>query len=51
MLGEGLRPVGVDDIERACLLSRRVGALALGTTVAGHLLLRAALIRKRRNRA
>ncbi|WP_328954560.1 cobalamin biosynthesis protein [Kitasatospora purpeofusca] len=51
VLGEGLRPVGVDDIERACVLSRRVGALALGTTVAGHLLLRAALNRKRRYRA
>ncbi|AUY54130.1 cobalamin biosynthesis protein [Streptomyces sp. CB01881] len=45
VLGGELRPVGVDDIERACVLSRRVGALALGTTVAGHLLLRAALRR------
>ncbi|WP_371484382.1 cobalamin biosynthesis protein [Kitasatospora sp. NBC_00315] len=42
VLGEGLRPVGVDDIERACLLSRRVGLLALGVTVAGHVLLRGA---------
>lgn len=41
MLGEELRPVTVDDIERACRLSRRVGALALGTTVAGHLVIRA----------
>ncbi|MCG6496740.1 cobalamin biosynthesis protein [Kitasatospora sp. A2-31] len=48
VLGAELRPVGVDDIERACLLSRRVGALALGTTVAGHLLLRAVLGRRGR---
>ncbi|MGW3073149.1 MULTISPECIES: cobalamin biosynthesis protein [unclassified Kitasatospora] len=40
VLGAELRPVTVDDIERACALSRRVGALALGTTVAGHVLLR-----------
>ncbi|MFG2846676.1 cobalamin biosynthesis protein [Kitasatospora sp. NPDC048296] len=40
VLGAELRPVTVDDIERACTLSRRVGALALGTTVAGHVLLR-----------
>ncbi|MBT2504360.1 cobalamin biosynthesis protein [Streptomyces sp. ISL-98] len=31
------RPVGVPDIERAVRLSRRVGALALGTAVAGRL--------------
>ncbi|MEU8922205.1 cobalamin biosynthesis protein [Kitasatospora sp. NPDC048545] len=43
VLGAELRPVTVDDIERACALSRRVGALALGTTVAGHILLRALL--------
>ncbi|MFE7526680.1 cobalamin biosynthesis protein [Kitasatospora sp. NPDC057542] len=43
VLGAELRPVTVDDIERACALSRRVGALALGTTVAGHVLLRAFL--------
>ncbi len=42
VLGEGLRQVGVDDIERACLLSRRVGLLALGVTVAGHAVLRGA---------
>ncbi|WP_395293908.1 cobalamin biosynthesis protein [Kitasatospora hibisci] len=48
VLGAELRPVGVDDIERACLLSRRVGGLALGTTVAGHLLLRAVLGRRGR---
>ncbi|MFF2077695.1 cobalamin biosynthesis protein [Kitasatospora sp. NPDC058162] len=46
LLGAELRPVTVDDIERACTLSRRVGALALGTTVAGHVLLRM-LMRKK----
>ncbi|MFE2107027.1 cobalamin biosynthesis protein [Kitasatospora sp. NPDC059463] len=51
VLGGELRPVGVDDIERACVLSRRVSALALGTTVAGHLLLRAALGGMRRSGA
>ncbi|MFD5465476.1 cobalamin biosynthesis protein [Kitasatospora sp. NPDC127059] len=40
VLGAELRPVTVDDIERACTLSRRVGALALGTSVAGHLAVR-----------
>ncbi|MEU3574367.1 CobD/CbiB family cobalamin biosynthesis protein, partial [Kitasatospora sp. NPDC036755] len=49
VLGEELRPVTVDDIERACALSRRVGALALGTTVAGHVLLRMPL--RKRGRA
>ncbi|MCX4746127.1 cobalamin biosynthesis protein [Kitasatospora sp. NBC_01287] len=34
VLGGGQRPVAVADIERACRLSRRVGLLALGTTVA-----------------
>ncbi|MGF1428909.1 cobalamin biosynthesis protein [Kitasatospora sp. LaBMicrA B282] len=34
VLGAELRPVAVTDIERACRLSRRVGLLALGTTVA-----------------
>ncbi|MFC8451467.1 cobalamin biosynthesis protein [Kitasatospora sp. NPDC057223] len=43
VLGAELRPVGVDDIERACRLSRRVGLLALGVTVAGHGALRYAL--------
>ncbi|MFJ6215791.1 cobalamin biosynthesis protein [Streptomyces sp. NPDC092296] len=33
VLGAELRPVQVADIERACLLSRRVGLLALGATV------------------
>ncbi len=37
VLGAELRPVAVDDIERACVLSRRVGLLALGVTVAGRL--------------
>ncbi|WBP86464.1 cobalamin biosynthesis protein [Kitasatospora cathayae] len=50
VLGAELRPVTVDDIERACTLSRRVGALALGTTVAGHVLLRM-LFGKRRGGA
>ncbi|WP_035794311.1 cobalamin biosynthesis protein [Kitasatospora mediocidica] len=36
VLGPELRPVAVDDIERACVLSRRVGLLALGVTVAGR---------------
>ncbi|MDH6117371.1 adenosylcobinamide-phosphate synthase [Kitasatospora sp. GAS204A] len=40
VLGAELRPVAVADIERACRLSRRVGLLALGTTVA----LRAAVL-------
>ncbi|MFC5907300.1 cobalamin biosynthesis protein [Streptacidiphilus monticola] len=34
VLGAELRPVSVDDIERACRLSRRVGLLALGVTCA-----------------
>ncbi|KJK58699.1 cobalamin biosynthesis protein CobD [Saccharothrix sp. ST-888] len=38
VLGAELRPVAVGDIERACLLSRRVGALALAATVAGRTL-------------
>ncbi|MFI9329980.1 cobalamin biosynthesis protein [Kitasatospora sp. NPDC052868] len=38
VLGGELRPVTVDDIERACRLSRRVGLLALGAAVAGHAL-------------
>ncbi|MEZ0064833.1 adenosylcobinamide-phosphate synthase [Streptacidiphilus sp. MAP12-20] len=33
VLGAGLRPVAVADVERACRLSRRVGALALVATV------------------
>jgi adenosylcobinamide-phosphate synthase len=33
VLGAELRPVAVADIERACVLSRRVGMLALGATV------------------
>ncbi|MFB7944793.1 cobalamin biosynthesis protein [Kitasatospora phosalacinea] len=33
VLGAGLPPVGAADIERACRLSRRVGALALATTL------------------
>lgn len=37
VLGAELRPVAVDDIERACALSRRVGALALVATVAARL--------------
>jgi len=36
VLGAELRPVTVDDIERACVLSRRVGALALAVTVASR---------------
>ncbi|MEV4558923.1 cobalamin biosynthesis protein [Kitasatospora sp. NPDC049285] len=36
VLGAELPPVGVADIERACRLSRRVGALALGVTVAAR---------------
>ncbi|MEV4612095.1 cobalamin biosynthesis protein [Kitasatospora sp. NPDC049258] len=32
VLGAELRPVSVDDIERACVLSRRVGVLALVVT-------------------
>lgn len=39
VLGAELRPVAVDDIERACTLSRRVGLLALGVTVAGRFLM------------
>ncbi|RAG85632.1 cobalamin biosynthesis protein [Streptacidiphilus pinicola] len=38
VLGAELRPVAVGDVERACRLSRRVGALALATTVAVALL-------------
>jgi adenosylcobinamide-phosphate synthase len=38
VLGAELRPVAVADVERACRLSRRVGALALATTVAVALL-------------
>ncbi|MFE0461366.1 cobalamin biosynthesis protein [Kitasatospora sp. NPDC058965] len=38
VLGAELRPVAVADIERACRLSRRVGLLALGTTVVARLL-------------
>ncbi|MFD0565792.1 cobalamin biosynthesis protein [Kitasatospora saccharophila] len=34
VLGAELPPVGAADIERACRLSRRVGALALATTLA-----------------
>lgn len=44
VLGAELRPVAAADIERACRLSRRVGLLALGTTVA----LRAAVLRRGR---
>lgn len=40
VLGAELRPVAVADIERACRLSRRVGLLALGTTVALRLAVR-----------
>lgn len=47
VLGAELRPVAVADIERACRLSRRVGLLALGTTVALRL---AVLTRTRRGR-
>lgn len=36
VLGGELREVTVDDIERACRLSRRVGALALAVTVTGR---------------
>ncbi|MEY9845063.1 adenosylcobinamide-phosphate synthase [Streptacidiphilus sp. BW17] len=38
VLGAELRPVAVADVERACRLSRRVGALALATTVTVALL-------------
>ncbi|MFJ9518857.1 cobalamin biosynthesis protein [Kitasatospora sp. NPDC101801] len=38
VLGGELRPVTVDDIERACTLSRRVGVLALAVTVTGRAL-------------
>ncbi|GAA2234552.1 MULTISPECIES: cobalamin biosynthesis protein [Kitasatospora] len=38
VLGGELRPVEVADIERACQLSRRVGALALAVTVTGRAL-------------
>ncbi|WP_441249723.1 cobalamin biosynthesis protein [Kitasatospora sp. McL0602] len=38
VLGAELRPVAVDDIERACVLSRRVGVLALAVTAAAGLL-------------
>ncbi|XCM84160.1 cobalamin biosynthesis protein [Kitasatospora sp. HUAS MG31] len=38
ILGGELRPVTVDDIERACLLSRRVGTLALAVTVGTRVL-------------
>jgi len=38
VLGAELRPVAVDDIERACRLSRRVGLLALVVTVAARAL-------------
>ncbi len=40
VLGGGNRPVEVADIERAVRLSRRVGALALATCVAGRYALR-----------
>ncbi|MER8187111.1 cobalamin biosynthesis protein [Kitasatospora sp. NPDC094015] len=40
VLGAELRPVTVDDIDRACTLSRRVGLLALATTSAAALLKR-----------
>jgi adenosylcobinamide-phosphate synthase len=38
VLGRELRPVATGDIERACRLSRRVGVLALGATVAARAL-------------
>ncbi|WP_280698087.1 cobalamin biosynthesis protein [Kitasatospora sp. GP82] len=38
VLGAELRPVAVDDIERACVLSRRVGGLALAVTLGGRML-------------
>jgi adenosylcobinamide-phosphate synthase len=38
LLAAESRPVQVADIERACLLSRRVGLLAAATAVAGGLL-------------
>ncbi|WP_425555626.1 cobalamin biosynthesis protein [Kitasatospora kazusensis] len=38
VLGAELRAVTVDDIERACVLSRRVGALALAVTVGARVL-------------
>ncbi|MFG2696132.1 cobalamin biosynthesis protein [Kitasatospora sp. NPDC048407] len=44
VLGAGLPPVGPADIDRACSLSRRVGVLALGVTLAA----RAALAGRRR---
>ncbi|RKE21752.1 cobalamin biosynthesis protein [Streptomyces sp. TLI_171] len=47
VLGAGLPPVGVPDIDRACRLSRRVGALALGVTVAARTV---ALARRARRR-
>ncbi|MFG2822100.1 cobalamin biosynthesis protein [Kitasatospora sp. NPDC048365] len=40
VLGGELRPVAVADIERACRLSRRVGALALAVTVGARALLK-----------
>ncbi|MER5636593.1 cobalamin biosynthesis protein [Kitasatospora sp. NPDC002227] len=40
VLGGELRPVTVDDVERACQLSRRVGALALGVTAVAAAMLR-----------
>ncbi|MFC1419762.1 cobalamin biosynthesis protein [Streptacidiphilus cavernicola] len=40
LLGPELRPVAVGDIERACVLSRRVGLLAVGVTAAAALLRR-----------
>ncbi|RAJ44117.1 adenosylcobinamide-phosphate synthase [Kitasatospora sp. SolWspMP-SS2h] len=39
VLGAELPPVGAPDIERACRLSRRVGALALATTLAARAVL------------
>ncbi|UQA96165.1 cobalamin biosynthesis protein [Streptomyces halobius] len=42
VLNGGARPPGVSDIDRAVRLSRRVGALALATTVAGRLAVGAA---------
>lgn len=51
VLGGELRPVTVDDIERACRLSRRVGLLALGTTVAGHAVVQALKAGTRRGSA
>ncbi|MGW4203297.1 cobalamin biosynthesis protein [Streptomyces sp. NPDC004726] len=51
VLNGGGRPVAVGDIERAARLSRRVGLLALGTSIAARLLLQRVAGRSAQTRA